>query len=468
MKRIIGLLLCFILVLSMLPVFASDASNKGSLVIVGGALRSDNDAVFEAFIELAGGAEKAKIGVVPAASGSPSKYYKMFVNDMTSRGLSEAQVVLLPLLTKDDKKTEGIDESTWITNGNNPDVAALVSDLTGIWFIGGDQTNITKVLLNKDDSDTLVLKKMREIHTNGAVIGGTSAGAAIMSEVMIAGGDSLNALSIGYADDFDASSLDYQNEGGLIVTKGLGFFKEGIIDQHFDRKARLGRLAVVSYDNKEKSTLSFGVEENTALIYNQATKIASVAGTGGVVILDSTNVVKGDSYKNFLISYIEGNDKFNLAKKACVMDEDKYTTIGYEYLYTKETVVGGAVSPNQRLRDFIAFELIDNEAKSEIKTYLFGEGAQGFEFVFKKGAKTEGYWGQSGAADLYSFENVEMDINKVKINISTANTYKVKDGDMLWKIAKEHNADLSELIKVNSLKNPNKIISGQVLIIPFK
>jgi cyanophycinase-like exopeptidase len=57
--------------------FAEESEN-GSLVIVGGALRADNDAVYERFIELAGGANEAKVAIVPAASGSPHKYAKMF------------------------------------------------------------------------------------------------------------------------------------------------------------------------------------------------------------------------------------------------------------------------------------------------------------------------------------------------------------------------------------------------------
>ncbi len=468
MKKLLSLLMCLVLMASMMPSFATEVTNQGKLVIVGGALRADNDEVYNAFIKLAGGSENARIGIVPAASGSPSKYSKMFTEDMISRGLDESQVVILPLLTQDDSKTEAVDESSWITNGNNPDLVKQVEGLTGIWFIGGDQIRITEVLLNKDGSDTLVLEAMKKMYHSGGVIGGTSAGAAIMSKTMIAGGDSLSALDFGYTESFDDSSLDYQNAGGLVVTKGLGFFEDGIVDQHFDRKARLGRLAVVAYDQKGYSNYAYGVEENTALIYDEMTQMISVAGVGGVVILDATNARSENGYDGYLVSYIEGKDQYDIGSHHAVMDADKYTTLGYEYLNTPETVVGGSMSPNQRFRDFIAFELVDNEAKAEVKTYLFGEGDKGFEFSFRNISTTEGYWGQSGAADLYSFENVEMDIHPVKIQIQRSDLYKVRSGDSLWRIAKQHGVSLEGLINSNNIKNPNQIVVGQVLNIPVK
>jgi nucleoid-associated protein YgaU len=126
------------------------------------------------------------------------------------------------------------------------------------------------------------------------------------------------------------------------------------------------------------------------------------------------------------------------------------------------------MSPNQRFRDFIAFELVDNEAKSEVTTYLLGEDLSGFAFTFYSGEDTEGYWGQSGAADLYSFENVYMRIKPISVEMSktSAMTYKVVSGDVLWKIADDHNVTLEALIEANGISNPNLIRVGQVLKIP--
>lgn len=422
MKKSLSILLILVLTLGSINFAGMDPSIKGSLVIVGGALRSDNDAVYEKFIELAGGADSARIGIVPAASGSPHKYAQMFYKDMLARGVKDENIVILPLAVKNDKRTEYIDESTWAANGNNAEVAASVKRLTGVWFVGGDQTRITNVLLNADKSPTLVLNEIWDVYRAGAVIGGTSAGAAIMSDVMIAGGDSLGALKHGFVKEYDDSSLDYQNQGGLIVDKGLGFFKYGIIDQHFDRKARLGRLAVVTQATQRVYPLSFGVEENTAMVFDNQTMEVSVAGTGGIFVVDANAAEKApgiSEYKNIKVSYIEGEDTFDLNTKTFNMAEGKYTTVGYEYLATENPDTTGSLSANQKLNQFISYGLVDNELRSEIKTHLYGQDGSGFAFTFSNAEDTEGYWGQSGAADIYSFKNVRMDIEPVQVEIQS-------------------------------------------------
>ncbi len=342
---------------------------------------------------------------------------------MTSRGVKPENVIVLPLAVKNDKRSKDVDESEWASNGNDLEVAKSVNGLTGIWFVGGDQTYITDVLLNDDQSATLVLENLWAAYYGGAVIGGTSAGAAIMSDVMIAGGDSLGALTNGYVTDYDDSSLDYQNQGGLIVEKGLGFFKYGIIDQHFDRKARLGRLIVVAETNKDKFRHSFGVEENTAMVFNNMTKKIEVIGTGGVFVVDVKKTLKKNvetgQYKNVGISYLEGKDSLDLNTGTYSMDESKYTTIGYEYLATENPDTTGSLSANQKLNQLISYGLVDNELRSSVKTYLYGSDGNGYAFTFNKVEETEGYWGQSGAADLYSFKNVNLNIDPIKVDIQS-------------------------------------------------
>ena len=447
---------------------------EGSLLMVGGALRGDNDAVYEEFIRLAGGTEKAKIGITPVASGSPHKYTQLFIEDMTSRGLSESQVKLIPIAIKDDSRTDEIDESSWYNNASDEILASEIKEYTGIWFVGGDQLRITQALLDNSGNNTPVLESIWSVYQKGGVIGGTSAGAAIMSEIMIAGGDSYGALTLGHTDEFDDSTLDYQDQGGLVITKGLGFFKEGIIDQHFDRKGRLGRLIVTGYEHKEEYPINFGIEENTALIYTSEDNKLSVKGENGVVVVDLREAIKENKeYRGIRISYLEPNDAFNLNDDSFEMDDSKYTTIGYEYFSRENPVISGAVDADSSLKHMIAYNLIDNEASDRVKTYLFNDSSTGYEFEFSKSTDTEGYWSQSGAADLYSFKNVILNIKPINIIIGNSveskvkmTEYRVQENDVLWKIAQAHETTVDKIVEFNNLEDPNLIFENQIIELP--
>jgi len=71
----------------------SNATPKGQLVIVGGALSSSNQVVYQKFIELAGGADQARIAVIPAASGQPVKYFRQFQADLQRYGVAPQRVL---------------------------------------------------------------------------------------------------------------------------------------------------------------------------------------------------------------------------------------------------------------------------------------------------------------------------------------------------------------------------------------
>ena len=117
--------------------------------------------------------------------------------------------------------------------------------------------------MTADGKDTVVLKVIRKIYENGAVLGGTSAGAAVMSNPMIASGTSVGALTDGVhiLKNFDQDTGDDQ----LFLTTGLGFFTHGIVDQHFLERGRFGRLLVATQYNKTR--YGFGIDENSAMVY---------------------------------------------------------------------------------------------------------------------------------------------------------------------------------------------------------
>jgi cyanophycinase len=129
-----------------------------------------------------------------------------------------------------------------------------------VFFLGGgDQSRLVSCLVEKDGRDTPLLAAIRRAHVRGAVVAGTSAGAAGQAAaVMITGGDS------------EAARRDGAREGrprGDDLTfrrGGLGFFPFGIPDTHFSQRERQDRLIRLAADTGTRR--AFGIDENTALI----------------------------------------------------------------------------------------------------------------------------------------------------------------------------------------------------------
>lgn len=420
MKKTVTLLMTLIgAVLMATTAFAA----KGSLVMVGGALEGSNADIYNKFIELAGGKDSAKIGIIGAASGKPVRNSNRFKKNLMKYGVAEANISILPIAVKNDSGTKEVDESEWVKNADKAEVADSIKSFTGIWFIGGDQMRINQVMFREDGSETATLKAMRTLYENGAVIGGTSAGAAVMSDIMIASGDSIGTLKGGIASSY--GSMDEQEYGPAFITKGLGFFKYGTVDQHFDRKARYGRLIVISYENKDTTPIGFGIEENTAMVVYNGTQTAEVLGAGGVTIIDVSKAQKDEkskmtSMKDIRVSFIQTGDQFNLETMSYINHSKKYKTHGGdEYMNVKDPIVTGVFSRNALLKHFISYDLVDNKAASEIISYSFDKEGTGFQLTFRKTEATEGYWkALDGAKDNYSAINVALDITPVKVSIS--------------------------------------------------
>lgn len=395
---------------------------QGKLVIVGGALGSTNQAVYGAFIEAAGGKDNARIGIVPAASGG-LKSSNSFKNDLVQYGLSENNVTILPLAVTDDSKTKDVDESKWIENAGKKEVADQISGLTGVWFVGGDQTRITKALMTKDGKQSLALQAIWGLYKKGGVIGGTSAGAAIMSQPMIAGGNSLGAINNGFTDKY--IDENDQLNGPVYLENGLGFFQYGIVDQHFDARARLGRLAVTAFEFKKGYKRAYGVDENTAMVFNAKDKTFTVAGAGGVTVVDVTAATKKAAgkqyaYDNIAVSFVSPGDSYNVESGAMKVSDTKDSTKGYEYYDIKGNIQNtGVFSGYNTVKNFVMYNLVDNASGTAISSYCFDEKGMGARILFKKDAQTEGWWGyQDGNIDSYSAKNVKMSIQPVSVKVT--------------------------------------------------
>ncbi len=205
----------------------------GRLFIVGGG--ESPPELARRFVELAGGPGRARLAVLPMASAEPESSGVEKVAELTALGAS-AYVLLLT-------RAQAFDSAR----------AAALDSTTGIWFTGGDQTRLTAIL-----SGTNVLGAMLRRYRAGAVVGGTSAGAAIMSDSMLTG-NQRRPDSLGYyGDEFPVIA-----RRTIEVVPGLGFLPGAIVDQHFLRRERHNRL--LSAVLERPTLLGLGIDEGTAV-----------------------------------------------------------------------------------------------------------------------------------------------------------------------------------------------------------
>ena len=240
---------------------------RGSLVIVGGGDRPE--AMMRRFVELAGGAG-ARIAVVPNASSEPEETGRELVAELD--GLGARAFVYLA-----DRAEAGTVAA-----------AARLDSVTGIWFSGGDQARVTEAL-----GGTPALRAMQRRYREGAVVGGTSAGAAIMSDSMITGNQTPPGDTTGYyGDEYPAIS-----RRRVEIVPGLGFLPEVIVDQHFIRRERHNRL--MSAVLERPALLGVGIDESTALEVSPDGRWR-VLGESAIVIYDARKARVTDRTKPLL------------------------------------------------------------------------------------------------------------------------------------------------------------------------
>lgn len=392
--------------------FASKVYTQGHLVIAGGGLKADNAAVFREFIRLAGGA-KARIGIIPSASGTPMAAYQGFKEILVKHGMSESIIFLIPLATEDDPETPE-NESLWRSNAFNPRVDSLIRTCTGIWFSGGDQMRTTSVLLTKDGKPTPALEAVRFVMANGGVVGGTSAGAAIQSQFMIGGGTSLGALTYGITHEM---TDEVDEKGLLLLARGLGFFPFGIIDQHFDRKARLGRLCMALMHQPVEQRVGFGIDENTAMIVDLKKRHFFVKGAAGVTIVDanaaSYNKAMGLWHiKGIVISYISADDTVSFDSWTLNPAKGKKPTRHLEFYNEPVPASMGILAGyGNSFKDMITYNLIDNKAVERLSALTVNrENGTGFQVDFYKLPESEGFFMDLPDDEIYTVWKIGMDI----------------------------------------------------------
>jgi cyanophycinase len=232
-----------------MPSIVPEGQTRGWIVPIGGAENKENDRhILERFVSVSGGRD-ADIVVIPTASRlheTGPRYQKLF-GDMGA-----ARVDVMDFDTRRDCQEPGRLER--------------LEQATGIFFTGGNQLRLTTLL-----GGTPVAKLVRTRNAHGVTVGGTSAGASILSEHMIAFGD-------------EGSSVI---SGSVRLAPGLGLTNRFIIDQHFRQRDRLGRLLTALAYNP--FAVGIGLDEDTAAFIGPDETV-EVEGSGGVTIVDASEV----------------------------------------------------------------------------------------------------------------------------------------------------------------------------------
>jgi cyanophycinase len=392
------------LVLS-LSCVASPVHAAGQLVIGGGALSDDNPA-HSAFVAALSG--DGPVVVIPAASESPAESGSYARGVLVAHGVPPGRVHVFPVAERDDISTPAVDESGWAGNAAAPALLAGLEHLSGVWFSGGDQTRIVRTLRTADGKDTPLLRLIRERHAAGAVVGGSSAGAAIMSEAMICGGDGFRGLleppTTRYAE------TEAEDDGRLYLWKGLGFFGAGIVDQHFDQRARLGRLVRALGETRVRR--GFGIDEDTALVVSGDARSAKVVGSGGVTVLDAEHArfdLGGKALASGLrLSLFPAGAGFDLQSLQPLAGAGEPVK-GKGGSAFRPLEGGGMAFPNPRIEQLLAVELLDNSAADSVSRYSIDSRGRVLQFRFFETPQSRGYWRTAPDGDRFTATAVGFD-----------------------------------------------------------
>ena len=367
---------------------ADDTAPKGNLVIIGGALRADNAPVWERIVALAGG-KGARIAVFPTAAGNPEKSGNNMLAVFRRYGADPFIVSVAP---------HGVAA---------PALAADVASAGAAYFVGGEQSRITRALRRADGSNSAVLDALWTLYRRGGTIAGTSAGAAVMSATMFNDPPPiLDMLTSGMVEGRD-------------VAPGLGFIGPDVfVDQHLLVRGRFARMIPVML--KKGVRIGLGIDENTAMIIGPQRDV-EVLGYRGMILLDlgqATSAPGAFNVSNARISYLDSGDRYQLDSGVLTPSADK---------------AGGKVDPAQAAHRGELFyadvlgnttvvnmmeKLIDSQESTAIGLAYGGPRsaapASGFEFKLSKAADSIGY--ESASSQAYTVYRLRLDVKPVRIS----------------------------------------------------
>jgi cyanophycinase len=236
-------------------------------------------AIMDAFLGASGG-RGGVVGIIPTSTSDPDGALKEWKEDLGKAGLT-----CVPL---DVRKRE---------DASRPELLDQARRCTGFWFSGGDQNRVGDKIVGTP-LQAVVLAR----YEAGAAVGGTSAGAAIMSKVMLTGDDRNGQ-----------EALAEFGPGAYRIREGMGFLPAGVVvDQHFLRRGRENRLFSVIMERPD--LLGLGIDEATALVVKEGR--ATVLGERSVMVFDPAGMtIQGAAFRDLRIHVLRAGQSIDLATR---------------------------------------------------------------------------------------------------------------------------------------------------------
>lgn len=227
---------------------SSRKRQPGRLLAIGGAEDSDenNMHVLPYFVDLVGG-KKARIVVCGASSSEPDRVERIYRHLFDKIGV--ADVYETSISSRADADQQPLIEAT--------------KKATGIFLTGGDQLRLTSLIAGTQFGELV----RERLFSDGIVVAGTSAGAAAMSSTMIVGGQGEGSV----------------RRADVTMAPGLGFWRDTVVDTHFNQRGRVHRLMAIFAQNPQ--VLGIGIDENTAVDVTPGSRFM-VIGAGAVMVFD--------------------------------------------------------------------------------------------------------------------------------------------------------------------------------------
>ncbi|HUM64816.1 MAG TPA: cyanophycinase [Chitinophagaceae bacterium] len=257
------------------------ARSKGKLFIIGGGDRPPS--LMQALVKTSGLSPNDYVVVLPMSSASPDRAYEYFKADL--------EPFCRNTIVNFNFTPERVNDQNWLDSLQKAKL---------IFITGGDQDRFMKAVQN-----TAVYQAIHRAYQNGATIGGTSAGAAVMSEHMITGHE--------LQDTVYRSTFNKLRDNNIEFKQGLGLLTTAIIDQHFIVRSRYNRL--LSALARFPALTCIGIDEETAIIVDGS--VATVTGERQVVIMKKPEEIKAldtglIKVKEMQFSIFTSGDSFQL------------------------------------------------------------------------------------------------------------------------------------------------------------